>query len=117
MQTELFITFPPPALTSITLIPLNSPETGGRFRVWLSSASAPDKPTLVWDRKVEGSFPELKVLVGTLTCFLYCPPNEFHFRNNASAMSYNLEPRSVTLIKSQLTNLPNTYTLQPVELS
>ncbi|KAF8609339.1 hypothetical protein BDV93DRAFT_518172 [Ceratobasidium sp. AG-I] len=62
VQTELFITFPPPALTSITLIPLNSPETGGRFRVWLSSSSTLDEPTLVWDRKVEGGFPELKVL-------------------------------------------------------
>jgi len=60
VQTELFITFPPPALTSISLIPLNSPETGGRFRVWLSASA--DPPLLVWDRKIEGGFPELKVL-------------------------------------------------------
>ncbi|KAG8726606.1 hypothetical protein FRC12_023238 [Ceratobasidium sp. 428] len=60
MQTELFLTFPPPALTSISLVPLNAPETAGRFRVWLSTSTAP--PSLVWDRKVEGGFPELKVL-------------------------------------------------------
>jgi predicted Rdx family selenoprotein len=44
-------------------VPLNSDETGGRFRVWLSLEGIPDKPDLVWDRKVEGGFPELKVLV------------------------------------------------------
>ncbi|KAG9079036.1 hypothetical protein FS749_008896 [Ceratobasidium sp. UAMH 11750] len=60
VQTELFLTFPTPALASISLVPLNSPETGGRFRVWLSTS--PDPPLLVWDRKVEGGFPELKVL-------------------------------------------------------
>ncbi|CUA76775.1 hypothetical protein RSOLAG22IIIB_02249 [Rhizoctonia solani] len=60
-QTELFLTFPPPALTSITLIPLNSTETGGRFRVWLLPTDA-EEPKLVWDRKTEGGFPELKVL-------------------------------------------------------
>ncbi|CAE7053470.1 unnamed protein product [Rhizoctonia solani] len=60
-QTELFLTFPPPALSSITLVPLNSTETGGRFRVWLRPTDAED-PKLVWDRKTEGGFPELKVL-------------------------------------------------------
>ncbi|KAG8744901.1 hypothetical protein FRC10_009271 [Ceratobasidium sp. 414] len=60
VQTELFLTFPPPALASISLVPLNSPETGGRFRVWLSTSADPS--SLVWDRKVEGGFPELKVL-------------------------------------------------------
>ncbi|CAE6426938.1 unnamed protein product [Rhizoctonia solani] len=60
-QTELFLTFPPPALSSITLVPLNSTETGGRFRVWLLPADS-DDPKLVWDRKTEGGFPELKVL-------------------------------------------------------
>jgi predicted Rdx family selenoprotein len=42
-------------------MPLNADETAGRFRVWLTIGSAP--PILVWDRKVEGGFPELKVLV------------------------------------------------------
>ena len=60
-QTELFLTFPPPAIESITLIPLISDETAGRFRVWLSHGSEPAQ--LMWDRKVEGGFPELKLLV------------------------------------------------------
>ncbi|GAA5899522.1 SelT/SelW/SelH family protein [Sporobolomyces salmoneus] len=104
-QTELFLTFPPPipplssaegteptpaatatsgGLKAITLIPRNSPETGGRFRVWLLRPRTPT-PTatatgsleegkddekeknwrgweLVWDRKIEGGFPEMKVL-------------------------------------------------------
>ncbi|BGP12436.1 hypothetical protein JCM10213_006998 [Rhodosporidiobolus nylandii] len=85
-QTELFLTFPPPVpstdgsppapagLKSITLVPRNAPETGGRFRVWLlRKDGAKDHEgdagkeswkgwDLVWDRKVEGGFPELKVL-------------------------------------------------------
>ena len=46
----------------MTLIPLNGEETAGRFRIWLS---IPDKaePMLMWDRKIEGGFPELKILV------------------------------------------------------
>jgi predicted Rdx family selenoprotein len=100
-QTELFLTFPPavpptfedsasttpsnPGLKAITLLPRNSPETGGRFRVWLlrnktddsddsSAGDSTSEPTakqnenwrgweLVWDRKIEGGFPEMKVLV------------------------------------------------------
>ena len=49
IQTELFLTFPNPALRAITLQPLNAPETGGRFRVWLDSGEGDE---LVWDRKV-----------------------------------------------------------------
>ncbi|WVO21004.1 uncharacterized protein IAS62_002306 [Cryptococcus decagattii] len=61
IQTELFLTFPNPILRSITLMPLNAPETGGRFRVWVDVGKGKgDK--LVWDRKTEGGFPELKVL-------------------------------------------------------
>ncbi len=60
-QTELFLTFPAPTIESITLIPLNSDETAGRFRVWLSRGTEPAQ--LMWDRKVEGGFPELKLLV------------------------------------------------------
>lgn len=60
--TELFLTFPPPALKSVTIVALDSEDTAGRFRVWLTvKEDAP--PVLVWDRKVEGQFPELKVLV------------------------------------------------------
>ncbi|QRW05398.1 hypothetical protein RhiLY_04397 [Ceratobasidium sp. AG-Ba] len=60
VQTELFVTFAS-AIAAISLIPLNSPETGGRFRVWLYTTTR-DAPALMWDRKVEGGFPELKVL-------------------------------------------------------
>ncbi|CAK9783894.1 hypothetical protein CC85DRAFT_250081 [Cutaneotrichosporon oleaginosum] len=58
-QTELMLTFPPPLIASITLQPHNTPETGGRFRVWLDRGEGFE---LVWDRKTEGGFPELKVL-------------------------------------------------------
>lgn len=61
-STELFLTFPPPKLLSISLRPLNSDETSGRFRVWLY-VSEEQPANLLWDRKVEGGFPELKVLV------------------------------------------------------
>jgi len=60
VSTELSITFPTPAIKGITLIPYTSHETAGRFRVWLFRDDRP--PVLVWDRKVEGGFPELKVL-------------------------------------------------------
>lgn len=63
VQTELLLTFPPPVVGCISLIPRNLDETAGRFRVWLSVSSQP--PHLLWDRKVEGGFPELKVLVST----------------------------------------------------
>jgi len=66
IQTELFVTFPPPVLKSITLIPLNTPETGGRFRVWLFTKakenSSCSSVELVWDRKTQNGFPELKDL-------------------------------------------------------
>ncbi|GMK54082.1 hypothetical protein CspeluHIS016_0106680 [Cutaneotrichosporon spelunceum] len=58
-QTELMLTFPPPLIASITLQPHNTPDTGGVFRVWLDRGNGFD---LVWDRKTEGGFPELKVL-------------------------------------------------------
>jgi len=66
IQTELFLTFPPPVLECITLIPRNTPGTGGRFRVWLSASVKKNEnvncPSLIWDRKTRGGFPELKVL-------------------------------------------------------
>jgi predicted Rdx family selenoprotein len=61
-STELLLTFPPPALASVALVPLNTEDTAGRFRVWLTLEGAA-QPTLVWDRKVEGRFPEMKELV------------------------------------------------------
>ncbi len=70
-QTELFLTFPPPLIGNISLHPLNSDETAGRFRVWITVGT--ESPHLLWDRKVEGGFPELKALVcvrffSTLPC-------------------------------------------------
>ncbi|KAJ3993141.1 Rdx family-domain-containing protein, partial [Lentinula boryana] len=64
-QTELLLTFPPPVIECISLLPRNSDETAGRFRVWLTmpDEQAGSLPTtLLWDRKAEGGFPELKVL-------------------------------------------------------
>jgi selT/selW/selH-like putative selenoprotein len=61
VQTELFLTFPPPNIANIVLTPLNSDETAGQFRVWLSYG-AERALLLMWDRKMEGGFPELKVL-------------------------------------------------------
>ncbi|KAJ3836950.1 Rdx family-domain-containing protein [Lentinula raphanica] len=64
-QTELLLTFPPPLIECISLIPRNSDETASRFRVWHSMPSEQVQSvsnTLVRDRKVEGGFPELKVL-------------------------------------------------------
>ena len=46
------------------MVPLNSPETGGRFRVWLGRDGKENH--LLWDRKIEGGFPELKVLVSRI---------------------------------------------------
>ncbi|RDX53163.1 hypothetical protein OH76DRAFT_1343675 [Lentinus brumalis] len=59
-STELCLTFPTPAIKAITIMPLNAEDTAGRFRVWLFLDGK--HPVLVWDRKVEGGFPELKVL-------------------------------------------------------
>lgn len=61
VSTELMLTFPTPTVKCVALLPLNSEETGGRFRVWLTTSAKP--PILIWDRKVEGGFPELKILV------------------------------------------------------
>ncbi|TFK76115.1 hypothetical protein BDN72DRAFT_831551 [Pluteus cervinus] len=60
LQLELFQTFPPQVLGCISLYPRNSDDTAGRFRVWLVGSD--DTRHLVWDRKVEGGFPELKNL-------------------------------------------------------
>ncbi|KAJ7608767.1 Rdx family-domain-containing protein [Roridomyces roridus] len=71
VQTELLLTFPPPVITSITLVPRNSEETAGRFRVWVQMGAGAEElegeeeakqPKLAWDRKIEAGFPELKVL-------------------------------------------------------
>ncbi|PWN92135.1 hypothetical protein FA10DRAFT_229048 [Acaromyces ingoldii] len=76
VQTELFLTFQKPHddsqsvapskasggahIEGIMLLPQTAKQTAGRFRVWLYRNSA--APTLLWDRKVKGAFPELKEL-------------------------------------------------------
>jgi Rdx family len=51
----------------LALVPIVPPEPAGRFRVWLiekeEGNGAKEVPSLMWDRKLEDSFPELKVLV------------------------------------------------------
>ena len=52
-------------------MPHNTPETAGRFRVWLITEEKTEngveiRNELVWDRKTMGGFPELKDLVSSL---------------------------------------------------
>lgn len=74
MQTELLLTFPttsPKGLKAITVVPRTAEDTGGRFRVWLyreadvvgERGERCKGAELVWDRKIEGRFPEMKELV------------------------------------------------------
>lgn len=68
-------------LKAISLLPRSAPETGGRFRVWLYRQKGEGVveefegwggAELVWDRKLEGGFPEMKELVRFLSS-LYTP--------------------------------------------
>jgi len=95
VQTELFLTFPPPTISSITLIPLQREDTAGRFRVWLT-ISGSTSPELLWDRKIEGGFPELKILAG----FSSSPRSFPHLkhRNKRFGIVSNLENPSATPI-------------------
>lgn len=63
VATELSITFPAPSIAGMTLVPSVAPEPAGRFRVWLlEQEDGSEKASLMWDRKLEDAFPELKVL-------------------------------------------------------
>ncbi|KAG8830340.1 hypothetical protein FRC17_005026 [Serendipita sp. 399] len=46
------------------LVPVAAPEPAGRFRIWLLDVSQDSKvqvgSTLLWDRKIEDGFPDLK---------------------------------------------------------
>lgn len=95
MLTELFLTFPPPKIKSISLQPQNSDETAGRFRVWLYTPQEP--PILLWDRKVEGGFPELKVLVSIILSRREWNHNIPCVRNNVFETLFNQGYRSVIL--------------------
>lgn len=76
--TELALTFPSPVVQSITLIPQNASVTAGRFRVWLfinEETPGERKSVLLWDRKTEGGFPEMKVLVSRLSSLWFLHSN------------------------------------------
>ncbi|CAG7849438.1 SubName: Full=Uncharacterized protein {ECO:0000313/EMBL:CCA67238.1} [Serendipita indica DSM 11827] len=66
IATELSVTFPPPQIQTISLVAAAAPLPAGRFRMWLAEApnGAQSDPimTLIWDRKVEDGFPDLKVV-------------------------------------------------------
>ena len=89
------------------MIPLNSPETGGRFRVWLSSeVESVAVNELLWDRKTGGGFPEPKVLVNEsrneclwveLTCGVT--------RNKRFGIDYSLAFRWGTLIRNEVSKI------------
>ncbi|EIM21173.1 hypothetical protein E3Q22_00447 [Wallemia mellicola] len=61
LTTELLLTFPPPTVQSVSLVPRNLESTAGRFRVWLFDSDN-NPPKLLWDRKIKGGFPEAKEL-------------------------------------------------------
>lgn len=91
-------------------MPLNSEETGGRFRVWLFLDGQP--PALVWDRKVEGGFPELKLLV-SIHAFSEVAGTQSDrrvTRNNAYGIISSLGSRSVTLTNERL--LPHRHVVK-----
>lgn len=73
------------------MIPLQKEETAGRFRVWLSIPGF-ESPQLMWDRKVEGGFPELKILVSIVTPQSYMILKTFS-RNSAFVTNYSLVNR------------------------
>ncbi|KAF7330141.1 hypothetical protein MSAN_02464100 [Mycena sanguinolenta] len=57
VQTELLLTFPPPVISCIALLPRYSDETAGRFRVWVTCNGGEGQaatPQLAWDRKSRG---------------------------------------------------------------
>ncbi|PVG04200.1 hypothetical protein CPB86DRAFT_778460 [Serendipita vermifera] len=66
VMTELSITFPAPIIKSSLLVPITAPDPAGRFRVWLleepEGHGSEIQSMLLWDRKLEDGFPELKAL-------------------------------------------------------
>ncbi|KAL4402683.1 hypothetical protein ACI68E_000455 [Malassezia pachydermatis] len=86
VQTELLLTFSEKEylkgtsskasgggyLASTMLLPCATPETSGRFRVWVAMSSQSDTGSdihLLWDRKKQGGFPELAELVRISTTY------------------------------------------------
>ena len=48
---------------AVTLIPCRPPAKGGTFRVTIATTKHHDTPQLVWDRSIEGRFPETDELL------------------------------------------------------
>ncbi|KEI41036.1 uncharacterized protein L969DRAFT_86289 [Mixia osmundae IAM 14324] len=67
-QTELLSTFSSSSTTgtlaAVTIIPRSASDTAGRWRVWLytQNGQREEDVKLVWDRKTEGGFGEMKEL-------------------------------------------------------
>ncbi|TCD71324.1 hypothetical protein EIP91_011095 [Steccherinum ochraceum] len=92
VSTELLITFPSPTVKAITIMPHSTEKTAGRFRVWLFMED--QQPILMWDRKVEGGFPELKVLVSSFAQLYFDVGQstwDCALRNREYAISFSLE--------------------------
>ena len=79
-------------------MPLNSDDTAGRFRVWLEVQDGAS--ILMWDRKTNGGFPELKILVSRTATTTPLMPCSLPHRNNASETTSNLASRWGTLTQS-----------------
>jgi predicted Rdx family selenoprotein len=67
IATEISITFPSPMIRTISLVATPAPAPAGRFRVWLledpNEENKVGASSVIWDRKVDNGFPELKALV------------------------------------------------------
>lgn len=66
-QTELLLTFAPSdtlpnGLRGVTIIPRRDEVEAGRWRIWIVLDEAGHDVRLVWDRKIEGGFGEMKEL-------------------------------------------------------
>lgn len=65
VQQELLSTFGPPStaeLASIMLIPKADEASAGKFRIYLLATAAATKLDLIWDRKTQSGFPEMRIL-------------------------------------------------------
>ena len=79
-QTELLTTFcsgriskeelaTTPRVHAVQLVPVNTPDSSGVFKIYLQSVSPQGIPRqnpltkVIWDREVKGGFPEVKQLV------------------------------------------------------
>lgn len=64
VQQEVLSTFAA-SLASVMVVPKSDEASAGRFRVYYTAGLSSPTPTqlqLVWDRKTQNGFPEMKVL-------------------------------------------------------